>query len=64
MKPPPPLQSILEAQFIANQLQLYYAGSDPGRYSLVRQFNLQPQEFDYKQLIEHLENSGIERTKQ
>ena len=49
----------MEAQFLANQVQLYYASSDLERFNLVKQFNFQPDEFDYQLLIEQLQNSGI-----
>lgn len=56
--------TILEAQFLANQLQLYYAGDDQERYALVRQFNHDPEHFSYQKLVEQLQNSGIKLQKQ
>ncbi len=53
------LQSVLEAQYLANQVQLFYASDDVERYALVRQFNHDPQNFDYQKLIEQLNNAGI-----
>lgn len=61
---PPPLQSPLESQFLANQLQLYYATEDKERYSLVRQFNHSPENFDYNTVIAQLQNSQIQLHKQ
>ena len=58
------LQTTLEAQFLANQLQLYYASKDQERYSLVRQFNHSPQDFDYSTIIAQLQNSGIQLQKE
>lgn len=47
----------MEAQFLANQVQLYYAGEDSSKYNLVKQFNLHPNNFDYKLLIDQLQSS-------
>ena len=58
------LQTTLEAQFLANQLQLYYASKDQERYSLVRQFTHSPQNFDYSIIIAQLQNSGIQLQKE
>ncbi|XP_062509857.1 ATP synthase mitochondrial F1 complex assembly factor 1-like isoform X1 [Corticium candelabrum] len=51
--------STLEAQFLANQLQLYYTSRDKARWSLVRNFNFSPQDFDYMLLIKQLERSEV-----
>ncbi len=53
-------QSTLEAQFLANQLQLYYASNNVDRYAQVRTFNHDPDDFDHRALIDQLENSGIQ----
>lgn len=45
------LQSTLEAQNLTNQMQLYYASQRADLYAMVREFNHNPQNFDYKQLI-------------
>jgi len=44
-----------EAQYLANQLQLYYTGNDPDKLDMVRVFNTQPEKFDHNVLISHLE---------
>lgn len=54
------LQNPMEAQFLANQVQLYYTTSDQGRFTLVRRFNQSPETFDYQDLIEHLQSSDAE----
>ncbi len=53
------LQTSLEAQFLVNQLQLYYASSDQARYGQLKTFNHNPGDFDYHLLIKQLEDSGI-----
>ena len=53
------LQTTVEAQFLANQVQLYYASRDQERYSLVHQFNHSPKDFDYSKIIMQLQNSEI-----
>ena len=47
----------MDAQFLANQVQLYYASEDDSRQRLVTQFNSQPDAFDYTKLFEHLQTS-------
>lgn len=49
----------LEAQTLTNQMQLYYASQRADLYAMVRQFNHDPQHFDYKQLIEQLNNLSL-----
>jgi ATP synthase F1 complex assembly factor 1 len=51
--------SVTEAQFLANQLQLYYTSSDKARWLLVRSFNHTPEDFDYTLLIKQLEQSTL-----
>ena len=50
-------QSVIDAQFLANQVQLYYASEDDSSQLLVAQFNAQPDRFDYTKLFEHLQTS-------
>lgn len=45
--------SVPDAQFLANQMQLYYLGTD-ANYALVETFNQRPEEFDHQQLIDRL----------
>jgi hypothetical protein len=46
-----PLQvTAQEAQLLVNQMQLYYLNDE--RLGLVEQFNEDPQNFDYKQLLQ------------
>jgi ATP synthase F1 complex assembly factor 1 len=51
--------SVIDAQYLANQVQLYYITEENGRCSLLRAFNHSQEEFDYTKLFEHLQ-SGIE----
>ncbi|XP_065904273.1 ATP synthase mitochondrial F1 complex assembly factor 1-like isoform X2 [Dysidea avara] len=51
--------SIMEAQYLANQIQLYYTSGDKERHHLLTQFNHHPNEFDYTKLIELLTQKGI-----
>lgn len=37
-------------------MQLYYASQRPELYAMLRQFNHAPQDFDYKALIEQINN--------
>ena len=53
------LQSTIEAQFLASQLQLYYGTNQADRYALVKQFNHDPQNFDYKQVLAQLQNTSV-----
>ena len=52
-------QSTLEAQNLTNQMYLYYASNKPDLYALVREFNYNPQQFDYKLIIEQLHNHQL-----
>ena len=47
----------MDAQYLANQVQLYYGTEDDSRQPLVTQFNTQPDTFDYTKLFEHLQTS-------
>lgn len=49
--------SLMDAQCLANQLQLYYATADPERYNLLKQFNHDPKNFEYTKLVEMLQKS-------
>ncbi|XP_071952799.1 ATP synthase mitochondrial F1 complex assembly factor 1-like [Antedon mediterranea] len=50
---------VSEAQFLANQMQLYYAHHDKERFALLKNFNTQPQNFKHMDVIAQL-NRGIE----
>ena len=56
------LQSVLEAQFLANQIQLYYATGNKERHSLLQQFNHKPDTFDYNKLLELIPHSKPNNT--
>jgi len=48
-----------EAQYLANQLQLYYDGRDAAKLALVRCFNVTPHLFDHTSLITQLESLSL-----
>ena len=50
---------MLEAQFLANQVQLYYTTGDRERFALLKQFNHSPEKFNYQDLIEQLQSSSV-----
>ena len=50
---------MLEAQLLANQLQLYYGTNQTERYALVKQFNHDPDNFDYKAVLSQLQNTSL-----
>lgn len=52
-------QSALEAQFLVNQVQLYYGGGDEAKLALVDKFNLTPEDFKHMDLIEQLEKIDL-----
>ena len=52
--------SLMDAQCLANQVQLYYTTADPERYTLLRQFNHEPQNFQYTKLVEMLQTSAAQ----
>lgn len=54
-------QSTFEAQYLANQVQLYYGTHQADRYALVKQFNHDPQNFDYNSLLAQLQTANINR---
>lgn len=41
-----------DAQFLANQLQLFYAVEDESRYNLVKNFNHFPENFNYEDILQ------------
>lgn len=51
------MMSVIDAQFLANQVQLYYASEGDSSQLLVAQFNAQPDRFNYTKLFEHLQTS-------
>ena len=52
-------QTSFEAQYLANQVQLYYNSQDAERYTLLQQFNHDPEKFEYRLLLEQLANSSV-----
>ncbi|XP_065826246.1 ATP synthase mitochondrial F1 complex assembly factor 1-like [Oscarella lobularis] len=52
----------LKAQFLANLVSFFYVSSS-FQWSLVRQFNFDPENFDYKSVINVLESSGAKYMK-
>lgn len=53
------LQCTMEAQFLANQLQLYYGTNQTERFALVRQFNHDPSNFDYNSVLTQLQDTKL-----
>lgn len=51
--------NVVEAQCIANQVQLFYATDRKEIYGLVETFNFRPNEFKYMSVIAELEQSGL-----
>ncbi|XP_030061774.1 ATP synthase mitochondrial F1 complex assembly factor 1 [Microcaecilia unicolor] len=51
--------NVLEAQCLANQVQLFYATHRPETYRLVEMFNHSPDEFKYMMVISEMEQSGL-----
>lgn len=49
---PPGSLTTTEAQYLVNQLQLYFLRDD--KYSLVKEFNHNPSAFNYNTLVEEL----------
>ena len=58
------LQSTFEAQYLANQVQLYYGTNQPDRFALAKQFNHNPQNFDYNTVLDQLQNTDIKRERE
>ncbi|XP_038069751.1 ATP synthase mitochondrial F1 complex assembly factor 1-like [Patiria miniata] len=54
------VMSVQNAQFLANQLQLYYATDNPDRLKLLRIFNHRQDEFRHMDVIAQLEKSTFE----
>ena len=48
-------QSAIDAQCLANQINMYYLGSEDA-FALVKTFNHNPSKFDHQKLIDRLEN--------
>ncbi|XP_045113058.1 ATP synthase mitochondrial F1 complex assembly factor 1-like isoform X3 [Portunus trituberculatus] len=48
-----------EAQFLVNQLQLYYGGGDKERTALLEKFHHSPGQFKHMELVEHLEKLDL-----
>nr|XP_033772657.1 ATP synthase mitochondrial F1 complex assembly factor 1 isoform X2 [Geotrypetes seraphini] len=53
--------NVLEAQSLANQVQLFYATHRPETYKLVEMFNHSPDAFKHMMIISELEQSGLGR---
>ena len=51
--------NILEAQCLAQQLQMFYATSDEERFNLVYMFNKDPDKFKYMDVIKEVEASRL-----
>ena len=49
----------MEAQCLAQQLQMFYATADEERFNLVKTFNREPDKFKYMDLIKEIESSGL-----
>ena len=49
-------QTVLEAQFLANQVQIYYGGDDEEKLSLLETFTHNPEAFKHMDLISQIEN--------
>nr|XP_053628206.1 ATP synthase mitochondrial F1 complex assembly factor 1-like [Cherax quadricarinatus]XP_053628207.1 ATP synthase mitochondrial F1 complex assembly factor 1-like [Cherax quadricarinatus]XP_053628208.1 ATP synthase mitochondrial F1 complex assembly factor 1-like [Cherax quadricarinatus] len=48
-----------EAQFLVNQLQLYYGGSDKAKTKLLEKFHHAPDQFKHMELIDQLERLDL-----
>lgn len=48
-----------EAQFLVNQLQLYYGGSDRVKRALLEKFHLSPEQFKHMELVNQLEELDL-----
>ena len=46
--------------FIANLIQLYYGTDDENKLSLLKTFNLNPDQFNHMSVIEEMQRSTIE----
>lgn len=52
-------QNAFEAQFLVNQLQLYFSGSDIARTGLLEKFHHRPNEFKHSELVQQLESLDL-----
>ncbi|KAJ8687012.1 hypothetical protein QAD02_022806 [Eretmocerus hayati] len=52
--------NVTEAQCLANELQMYYAGDHPQRLKLLETFTQKPDEFKHMDLIAHLETISFD----
>ena len=53
------LQSVLDAQWLAYQVQMYYASEGDRREEILKTFNVFPEKFDHMTVVKEL-NSEIE----
>ncbi|KAA0200653.1 hypothetical protein HAZT_HAZT003066 [Hyalella azteca] len=49
----------LEAQFLANQVQLYYSGVEPSKTALLKLFHEQPQNFSHMDLVKEFDKLDL-----
>ena len=52
-------QNTHDAQFLANQVQLFYGSDDPSKLVLLEQFHKSPSEFKHMELISQLEKLDL-----
>lgn len=52
-------QNSFEAQFLVNQVQLYYGGGDEAKLLLLNRFTFSPDEFNQMDLIDQLEKIDL-----
>lgn len=48
-------QSVIDAQWLGTQVQMYYASENPERLRLLRLFNQEPEKFDHISVIDQLD---------
>ena len=53
------LQSVLDAQWLAYQVQMYYASESDRREEILKSFNIFPEKFDHMTVVKEL-NTEIE----
>ena len=53
------LQSLQEAQCLANQVEMYYCNPSESKKSLLEKFTFKPQEFKHQDLVDQLENISL-----
>ena len=53
------LQSVLDAQWLAYQVQMYYASESDRREEILKTFNIFPENFDHMTVVKKL-NAEIE----